>query len=427
MKIWLSMVFMLILPVISLAQAQQEKQVMQSARLLKADSSPKNITLSWQLPENTKVLRTRLYRQQVSKKAPKPGMRATADFGELLATLDSEETRYVDEYVEPGVRYSYRIRLFGEGNVASAYSLPALATLKDMEPPAAPTHLQARVVDRSVIHFNWQASASPDVESYRLYRSYGKADPVVVRRVKAGGKKLQLEYRPAANTQTAFNYQMAAVDVAGNVSPLSASVAVRMPDDVPPRLPQQLRVTQQADRVHLSWMENQEDDLAGYRVFRQTLDGSGKAINDFVVLNASLIKQTSYDDQDVAVNQSYRYRVLAADRFGNQSRPGRGKLLRVSDQGWVVPVPQRLSIKTVRGKPYLRWQLVAKGYDNLAGVMVERNDGNGFRAVSDLISAGQFADNQAASNLAYQYRLRAYSRNGKTSDYSNTVVWRGKR
>jgi spore coat protein H len=65
------------------------------------------------------------------------------------------------------------------------------------------------------------------------------------------------------------------------------------------------------------WGATDEDDIAG--CFVERAQGGGK----FKRLNSSLLPVRIYVDRDVAVNTSYRYRVIAEDVFGNRGKPSR--------------------------------------------------------------------------------------------------------
>lgn len=93
-------------------------------------------------------------------------------------------------------------------------------TNADRSPPTAPVGLTAKGYERHV-ELNWKASSSSDTESYRIYRSVdgGKFAAVATQKVDytrfmdwtgEPGKKLR--------------YKIAAVDVAGNESPLTGEV-----------------------------------------------------------------------------------------------------------------------------------------------------------------------------------------------------------
>jgi fibronectin type 3 domain-containing protein len=72
--------------------------------------------------------------------------------------------------------------------------------------------------------------------------------------------------------------------------------------------------------VFLTWNENKERDLAGYRVYRST--GSGK---DYELLTVTLLIRTTFSDTTVKSGITYYYVVTAIDKAGNESARTEGK------------------------------------------------------------------------------------------------------
>lgn len=103
---------------------------------------------------------------------------------------------------------------------------------------------------------------------------------------------------------------------AGRIEGLpSETVSVTPRDVFPPRPPTGLRAVRTPTAVELSWLPNQEPDIAGYRVLR-----GGAALT-------SVITESSYSDESAVPGTPYEYEVMAVDTEGNES--GTGPLLRV--------------------------------------------------------------------------------------------------
>ena len=103
---------------------------------------------------------------------------------------------------------------------------------------------------------------------------------------------------------------------AGRIEGLPSEAASVTPRDVfPPRPPTGLRAVRTPTAVELSWLPNEEPDLAGYRVLR-----GGAALT-------SVITESSYSDGSAVPGTPYEYEVMAVDTEGNES--GTGPSLRV--------------------------------------------------------------------------------------------------
>jgi fibronectin type 3 domain-containing protein len=95
-------------------------------------------------------------------------------------------------------------------------------------------------------------------------------------------------------------------------SELSAEVPITPRDTFPPAVPVNIRPSIAPNSIELNWDRNTESDLAGYRVYRAASGG------EFTKL-AEVSAIPSYSDRSVAHGQTYRYRVTAFDRAGNES------------------------------------------------------------------------------------------------------------
>ncbi|MFC2169881.1 hypothetical protein ACFLRM_04885 [Acidobacteriota bacterium] len=67
--------------------------------------------------------------------------------------------------------------------------------------------------------------------------------------------------------------------------------------------------------IALSWNSNQEEDLAGYKVWRR-LEGE----EEFVLLTPELTRENTYNDTEVDKNIKYYYAITALDMSGNESQ-----------------------------------------------------------------------------------------------------------
>jgi fibronectin type 3 domain-containing protein len=109
-----------------------------------------------------------------------------------------------------------------------------------------------------------------------------------------------------------------AYDVQGVSGPVesavSAPVRVTVRDEFAPKAPSGVTVVAGQNSVELAWERNTEGDLAGYRVYRA--EGAG----EFAVL-ADALEVVAYSDRQVEGGKTYRYRLTALDRSGNESQP----------------------------------------------------------------------------------------------------------
>jgi thermitase len=102
----------------------------------------------------------------------------------------------------------------------------------------------------------------------------------------------------------------------GRIDAAAAIAATPAPngDTVPPTAPVSLVATAGQQQASLSWAANTESDLAGYRVYRSTTNGSG-----YVEVTTSLLTAPSFVNTGLTGGITYYYVVRAQDTAGNLS------------------------------------------------------------------------------------------------------------
>ena len=116
----------------------------------------------------------------------------------------------------------------------------------------------------------------------------------------------------------------------------SETVTLAMKDTFPPKAPTGLATiagTSDAagnGTIDLSWDANAEQDLEGYRVYRQLARPDGTPEGPLARLTALPITAPAYRDVAVKAGQRYIYHVTAVDASGNESAPS-AKALEVVD------------------------------------------------------------------------------------------------
>lgn len=178
--------------------------------------------------------------------------------------------------------------------------------IQPLEPPAAP-QLQEPAVTADGVDLQWLPG--------RLAEEYGieRADGDEAAFASLGRMAALTFLDRTARFGTAYRYRLRPyrMSAAGRIEgPLSETVAVTPADVFPPAQPRGLRAVRTPEAVELSWLPNDEGDLAGYRVVR-----GGAAISP-------LLTGLSYSDRSTIAGTPYVYAILAVDADGNASAPG---------------------------------------------------------------------------------------------------------
>jgi chitodextrinase len=219
--------------------------------------------------------------------------------GNLLATIGAT-TSYSDFVLAPAT-HTYEVRALDAAGNRSGPSNTSTATVSppDGEAPTVPGNLQA-TGSAGQVSLSWDASSdNVAVTAYRVYRDGGfLADLEAVTSFADTGL--------AAGT---YDYEVRALDAAGNVSDASTASAT-VPDTERPAAPTGLQAAASGpSQIDLSW-ETASDNVGvtGYRVVR----GS----EEIAILGST----TTFADTNRPPG-SYSYTVRAEDAAGNLSDP----------------------------------------------------------------------------------------------------------
>jgi fibronectin type 3 domain-containing protein len=233
---------------------------------------------------------------------------------------------WTDSRLQYGLVYGYRIRAVSvRGGVSPWSDEVRVAPLMSV---AIPSGLTAQGGDSSIL-LSWEpvttrmdGSHYEGFVGYNIYRGTEKG--------RYGESALNKEplrtnaYKDAtvANDRT-YYYMVRSVDspaLPWKESLDSAEASATPRDQTPPAKPTGITVVPGVNRVFLTWNENKERDLAGYRVYRSTRIGK-----DYELLTEKLLNRTTFSDVSVTGGVTYYYVVTAIDRAGNESAWPEGK------------------------------------------------------------------------------------------------------
>lgn len=178
----------------------------------------------------------------------------------------------------------------------------------DTQAPTAPSGLAYSAVTASSVNLSWGASSdNVGVTGYRIYN--GSAQIAAV----SGGT---LNYNVTGlSANTAYSFQVKAVDAAGNLSAASNAVTVTTSpaanDNQAPTAPGNLHVmgTPTSSSVTLMWNASADNvGVTGYKIYRGTaLAGTVSGTT------------TEFTVSGLSANTAYTFTVRAVDAAGNES------------------------------------------------------------------------------------------------------------
>ncbi|MCU4767483.1 lytic polysaccharide monooxygenase [Bacillus toyonensis] len=177
----------------------------------------------------------------------------------------------------------------------------------DTEAPSIPNGIQTQKVTANSIELTWNTSTdNVGVKGYQIFRNGEMIDTV------PGTHFIDKKLQPS----TEYSYTVKAIDAAGNVSKESTALKVKTtveaPDTEAPTQPKGLHsMGTTASSVDLMWSPS--DDNVGvdhYDIYRE-IEGTMKKI--------ATSNTTSYMDNNLLANKTYKYVVKAVDVAGNES------------------------------------------------------------------------------------------------------------
>ena len=312
----------------------------------------------------------------------------------LVATIDPV-TSYSDA-VGPGT-YAYHLKaLDPAGNTSDASNTANVTVLTvDSENPGPPANLTAQV-GAGKVDLTWDAASdNRAVTGYEIHRDGGLIATV--------GAVTSWSDTSVAAPNT-YQYEVRALDAAGNVSDPSNNASATVPDTQKPSAPSNLQATGTASQVDLTWNAAGDDvAVTGYKVYRDS------------VLTQTLGAVTSYSDTSVT-SPGHDYEVRAFDAAGNLSDPSNRVTATVPD-AQKPTAPGNLQA-TAAGPNQVNLAWNASG-DNIGvtGYRVFRNT----TLIATLGAVTTYSDTGAAGSTTYAYEVRALDGAGNVSDPSNSA------
>ncbi|NLD45852.1 MAG: hypothetical protein GX660_01445, partial [Clostridiaceae bacterium] len=202
---------------------------------------------------------------------------------------------FVDSGLEEGT-YTYIVKAFDSSN---NYSDPSNSVVYDNQAPNAPELTVSSKTTSSVL-LSWEAATDNiAVTGYEIYRNGSKINTT----------KLTSFNDTSLTPDTTYTYFIKAYDAAGNISIESNSLEVdTVIDTQAPSVPINLVIASRTGKsITVRWSASTDNvSVKGYEVYR---DG----------VNIGNSTGTQYIDNDVTVDNVYKYSVIAYDSAGNKS------------------------------------------------------------------------------------------------------------
>jgi len=337
---------------------------------------------------------------------------------ERLTSVPVEPTvpTWMDSTAVAGVRQVYRVVAVDDAGRESRPSNGVTVVPFDASPPDPVSGLAVDVVGRTLL-IDWQASTSPDVVGYHVYRGESAArlgrlttSPV------ADVSFLDAGFAEGLVPGQEYMVRVTSVDGAQNES-AAVGITVVVPDDLPPSAPTGFHVENPTGRdIRISWNASAATDVERYVLLRATGDPAALQRVDSLLVD----ERRLLIDTDVTPGVTHHYELIPVDRAGNEGEAARASIL-FGDHSPPASVNFVEAGPTETGA-FIRWE--RSGSEDVIGYRVERADlaTGRFQPIGDTVLPGQPLElTDAGGRVGHYYRVVSVDSSGNDSRPSRPV------
>ncbi len=160
---------------------------------------------------------------------------------------------------------------------------------------------------------NIDGSSPPNVSGYNIYRQEAEGKPLLLNPKLEGGNEFR-DFNFLFDVPYQYFVRASATDSSPYLESSDSELLEILPKDTfPPQPPEGIIVISGANFISLSWDENTEIDLGGYRVWRKE-----EGEEEYSLLTTEPIRENTFTDTSAEKNKRYHYVVTALDKIGNE-------------------------------------------------------------------------------------------------------------
>jgi fibronectin type 3 domain-containing protein len=334
--------------------------------------------------------------------------RSTTSGGPYTNIVNRSTNSYTDINLLDGTPYYYVVSAVDEVPNEGITSDEASGTPDDSVAPGKVTGVVVTVVAAGeALNLTWTASAAGDLANYKVYRSltagFSPAPQYLV-----GTPSSNSFLDSGLTDDTPYYYRITAVDEVPNEGTASDEASGTPHDSTPPSKVAGLSISDPGigNALDLSWTENSEADLAGYKIYRDVFSGFTPNVGNFITQTSD----NSYRDTGIDDGTTYYYVVTAIDEVPNEGTPSDEK----SGVSFDVEAPPQvvgviISVVPEGNKLNIQWNASTAG--DLALYNVYRDTTSGFiPEVTYLIASpatNYYNDSGLQDGETYYYKITA--------------------
>ncbi len=214
------------------------------------------------------------------------------------------------------------------------------------------------------------------------------------------------------NNPLPVNYYKVEVILLNGKTIASFEALGQLKDDTPPAPPSEINgVITEDGIVSITWKNNEEPDLFGYRVYR-----ANNLSDEFIQVTIDAVKEPSFKDSiNIKVlNEDIYYKIMALDNHFNPSDLSIAVKLQRPD---IVPpsAPAIYEVKSFQDSIRIEWYRSSSS--DVVSYLLFREYNQEFELIAELDSlASYFVDTKVVKGETYGYYLQAKDDAGLTSE-----------
>ena len=318
------------------------------------------------------------------------------------------QTFYQDPGLTGSTTYTYVIEAFDLAGNVSPPSVSVNVTTQDVVPPTTPTNLVGTSVSCKQINLTWSPSTDDiAIGSYRVFQ--GTSPTSLGQIATTNGTTLSFS-NYSLTPGTTYYYGVEAADTSGNVSPMSAVVAVTTL--ALPSAPTSLVATPaSAKQIGLTWAAGPSGlPIVSYRIFR----GTGASSLSQVAIRTAAV----FTDNTLSPATTYYYAVEEVDSNGNVSPLS----ATVSAATVALPAPPVNVVATASSTRQigLTWSAGASSLAVGSYHVLRGSDSSSLSQVAT-VKNPSYTDSSLPASTTYYYAVQEVDTAGDVSPTSATV------
>jgi fibronectin type 3 domain-containing protein len=319
---------------------------------------------------------------------------------------------YMDYNVEENFEYYYKITAYDEVPNESPASVELIGVPDDVTPPPVPREFKVEsLFEGESVKLTWALQPESETEGFIIYYKQNITDEFSLL-VQLDKFENQFIHRNLINDNP-YYYKLQTIDSIPNYSPFTSVRTATPSDKLPPKKPIGLKIEQLeiGRALKLSWKSNSDEDLNGYRIYRE-----GKLI-------MSVDKNTtSAIDSGLIDGETYRYNITAIDEVPNESDSSLIKVGVPKDEvAPAIPIGFAATLSEDKDSVVLSWTPSNSSDIEFYHIFRSTNNIDYTLLKKVIYTESIYFDSSVQSGMTYYYRIAASDAEPNVSPRSKNI------